>query len=124
MSKIKLRYSGALFLFFEICLTFTNAKQTRMKKLFPVVLALLSGFILYTSCNKGDDNPYGDWKCTCFVAKNVTIITGTDTVKTVAKDTVYLTPYDMDKNTATSFCEQAAKGYKDTLGTTATCTLK
>jgi len=93
-----------------------------MKKLLPVV-ALLSGIIFWVSCNKGDDNPYGDWRCTCFVTKYV-YLPPADTVKTIKLDTVYLNADQVDKNTAKSFCEQSQKGYTDTMGGSAKCIIK
>jgi hypothetical protein len=94
-----------------------------MKKLLPVV-ALLSGLIFWAACNKGDDNPYGDWKCTCFVNKMV-YLPG-DTVLSPFRDTVFLSVNDVDKNTAKNFCEQAKKSFTDTalIGSSASCTVK
>jgi hypothetical protein len=93
-----------------------------MKRILPIV-ALLTGTLLVSSCNKGDDNPYGDWKCTCFVSKMDYWNVG-DTVRTARLDTVYLLANDMDKNTAKSFCDQAKTSYVDSVGSTATCNLK
>ncbi|MBL7692636.1 MAG: hypothetical protein JNM41_13680 [Flavipsychrobacter sp.] len=93
-----------------------------MRRILPIV-ALLTGTLLVASCNKGDDNPYGDWKCTCFVSK-MDYWTAGDTVRTARLDTVYLMANDMDKNTAKSFCDQAKTSYVDTFGSTATCNIK
>ena len=93
-----------------------------MKIKLPIV-ALLTGAIFAVSCNKGDDNPFGDWKCTCFVSKMDYWNMG-DTVRTARLDTVYLTANDMDKNTAKNFCDQAKVSYTDTVGSTAKCSLK
>jgi hypothetical protein len=93
-----------------------------MKKLLPV-FALLSGIAILASCNKGDDNPYGDWKCTCFVTKMV-YLTPSDTVRSPILDTVYIAENDMDKNTAKAFCQKSATSYKDTIGGMANCILK
>lgn len=88
-----------------------------MKKFVPVAV-VLSVVAFFSSCDKGDDNPYGNWKCTCFVTKTYT------TPNIV--DTVVLNQNDMDKNTAKTYCENAKKGYiaSDTGAVTATCTLK
>lgn len=88
-----------------------------MKKLLPVA-ALLVGIL--SSCNKGDDNPYGDWRCTCFITKNY-YISGT---KYTMKDTAVLYADDMDKESATSFCTTSQLGYVDTSGSFAQCSLK
>ncbi len=93
-----------------------------MKRILPIVV-LLTGTLLVASCNKGDDNPYGDWKCTCFVTKMGKWNPG-DTVFTPRFDTVYLMANDMDKNTAKTFCEQAKTSYVDSAGSTASCSLK
>ncbi len=89
-----------------------------MKKLFPVAIALLSP-VLLASCDKGDDNPYGNWKCTCFVT---TAGTGSTFVHT---DTVVLYENDMDRNTAKSYCDKAKIGYDSlSIGRVADCKLK
>jgi hypothetical protein len=95
-----------------------------MKKLLTVPALLLCAFTFLASCNKGDDNPYGDWRCTCFVTKIKYVYTATDTITTPILDTVYLQANDVDKNTAKSFCEQARMGYTDTVGGTAACTVR
>ncbi len=92
-----------------------------MKKL---LLALaVAGLVILNSCNKGDDNPYGNWKCTCFVTTMV-YLQPEDTVLSPRRDTVFLNANEMDKNSATTFCQNAKASYTDTLGSTATCTLK
>ncbi len=93
-----------------------------MKKMLPLI-ALSFGTLFVLSCNKGDDNPYSDWRCTCFVTKYV-YLTPTDTVLHPKLDTTYLTVDDVDKNTATTFCQQAASGYTDSAGSTAKCIIK
>jgi len=91
-----------------------------MKKL---LLALAVSGVVLTSCNKGDDNPYGNWKCTCFVTTMV-YINPEDTVRSPRMDTVFLNANEMDKNSAKTFCENAKTSYVDTFGSKATCTLK
>lgn len=96
-----------------------------MRKLLPALFAVFACISIFVSCNKGDDNPFGDYKCTCFVAKSqLKIVPPDDTVVEIIYDTVYLKAHDMDKNTATSFCTQAQAGYTDTLGSSAKCNLK
>jgi hypothetical protein len=90
-----------------------------MKKL---LLALAVAATLY-SCNKGDDNPYGNWKCTCFVT-TMLYVHPEDTVRSARLDTVLLNANEMDKNSATAFCKNAQTSYVDTFGSNATCTLK
>lgn len=91
-----------------------------MKKL---LLALTVAGVAFTSCNKGDDNPYGNWKCTCFVT-TMLYQHPEDTVRTPRLDTVFLNANEMDKNSAKTFCENAKTSYVDTFGSRATCTLK
>ncbi|GAA4469763.1 hypothetical protein GCM10023093_29760 [Nemorincola caseinilytica] len=91
-----------------------------MKRSFAITAILLSGILYLASCNKGDDNPYKNWKCTCFVTQFYYI----DTVKKTFFDTVTLKADNMDKNSATSFCTSAQTGYLDTFGSFAKCTLK
>jgi hypothetical protein len=91
-----------------------------MKNFLPVIYAISGGLLLMASCNKGDDNPYGDWKCTCFINKARL----QDTVVVFDKDTAVLLANDMDKESAKAFCETTKQGYTDTLGTVANCTLK
>ncbi len=95
-----------------------------MKNTFPFAALLVCGLLYFASCNKGDDNPYGDWRCTCFVTSIDSVITPTDTILVPQLDTVFLTANDMDRTTALSFCEQAKKGYTDTVGGSAACKLK
>lgn len=95
-----------------------------MKKIYALLIAALGCSSLLSSCNKGDDNPYGDWKCTCFVKKVSYIIIPPDTTIVTTLDTNYLNAMDMDMNTAKSFCERRQIGFTDTLGGTAVCTLK
>ncbi len=85
-----------------------------MKKLIPIALLLLTSGAVLQSCNKGDDNPYGDWKCVCFLEQKLYNL----------KDTVVLYENDMDRNTAKAFCEKAKQGYIDSSGTTADCNIK
>ena len=92
-----------------------------MKRSFAVTALLLSGILYLASCNKGDDNPYKDWKCTCFVTHYYYF---SDTVKKTRLDTVTLAADDMDKLSATSFCNSSQAGYVDTIGSFAKCTLK
>ena len=91
-----------------------------MKKFLPVIFAFAGGLLMTASCNKGDDNPYGDWRCTCFISKAVK----QDTVIIFEKDTAVLIANDMDKESAMAFCETTKLGYSDTLGTAAKCDLK
>lgn len=93
-----------------------------MKK-WLLTLTVLSGFAFLSSCDKGDDNPYGNWKCTCIVSRLV-YLHATDTVKSPKLDTVYLNANEMDRNSAMTFCNQAKKSYTDTLGGTANCIFK
>lgn len=95
-----------------------------MKKIFALVAILAGGLMFFSSCNKGDDNPYADWKCTCFVTHLTYVIDPPDTVIVPVFDTVYLQANDMDKVTALSFCQQAQMGYTDTIGGSAACKLK
>jgi hypothetical protein len=95
-----------------------------MKKLFPLVVAVACGLLFFVSCNKGDDNPYADWKCTCFVTQVDSLRTPTDTIPIFTYDTVYLQANDMDRVSAESFCKQAQVGYTDTLGSVGACKLK
>jgi hypothetical protein len=90
-----------------------------MKKLLPTA-ALLIGILYLSSCNKGDDNPYGDWRCTCFITKNY-VISGT---KYTMKDTSVLLAEDMDKESATAFCNTTQLSYVDTIGSFAKCAIK
>jgi len=94
-----------------------------MKKLLPVV-ALLCGITFFSSCDKGNDNPVGNWRCTCFVESYV-YLSPSDTVKSLKKDTVYLNANNMDQNTAKTYCQNAKSGFADTvLKQSATCTVK
>jgi hypothetical protein len=95
-----------------------------MKKMYALLIAVLGCTSLLTSCDKGDDNPYGDWKCTCFVTKVSYLIIPPDTTIITTLDTMYLNAMDMDLNTAKSFCERRQTGYTDTLGGKAVCTIK
>ncbi len=95
-----------------------------MRKLLTIAVSLFVGLSFFASCDKGDDNPFGDYKCTCFVARSELQIIPPDTFIVIKYDTVYHTANDMDLKTATSFCAQAQAGYTDTLGTSATCKLK
>lgn len=90
-----------------------------MKKLLPAA-ALLFSVIYLLSCNKGDDNPYGRWRCTCFINKYYFV----DTNKFLMRDTAVLFAENMDKESATAFCSSTQSGYSDTLGSAATCKLK
>lgn len=87
-----------------------------MKKLIPVAIALIS-MALLPSCDKGDDNPYGNWKCTCFVTR-----TYSPTLQYI--DTIVLNENDMDRNTAKAYCEKAKEGFMDTTGVVADCKIK
>lgn len=91
-----------------------------MKRSFAVTALLLSGILYLASCNKGDDNPYKDWRCTCFVTHYYFI----DTVKKSYLDTVVLAADDMDKLSATSYCNTTQAGYVDTIGSFAKCNVK
>jgi uncharacterized protein (DUF697 family) len=91
-----------------------------MKKFLPVILAVAGGLLMTASCNKGDDNPYGDWRCTCFVTKAMK----QDTVIVFEKDTAILIANDMDKESAKAFCETTKQSFVDTLGSAALCNLK
>lgn len=88
-----------------------------MKKFTTVAITLLLSMGAFMSCNKGDENPFNDWKCTCFV-------TTTDTVSSHI-DTVVLALDNVDKANAESLCTKSQAGYVDTtLGRSATCKLK
>lgn len=88
-----------------------------------LALTAVSGISLLASCDKGDENPYGNWKCTCFVTRMV-YISPEDTVLKPRYDTVYLNANEMDKASAKKFCEQAKTSYTDTIGGSATCLFK
>jgi len=85
-----------------------------MKKLLPIAAtALLTGFIIVSSCKKKDDNPVGNWTCRC----TLTTSTGTTTADI---------PYtSVAKNTANASCTSAQATYNAntaTTGITASCT--
>jgi len=88
------------------------------------LLVVVAGLTILSSCNKGDDDPFGDWKCTCFVKKIGYIYTPTDTTQYITLDTTYLSAFDMQKSTAKSFCERAQLNFTDTFGNSANCIVK
>jgi hypothetical protein len=77
--------------------------------------------LTFTACNKGDDNPYGNWKCVCLVKQYYFV---NDTTVAYRNDTGYYTLDAMDRNTAKSFCDKTQVSYTDTLGTIANCLFK
>lgn len=84
-----------------------------MKKLLPIAAtALLTGFIIVSSCKKKDDNPTGNWTCTCVVT-----VAGTTT-------TYPITYTSQAKNTAQASCTTAQAAYISAGASAATCTFK
>ncbi len=84
-----------------------------MKKLLPIAAtALLTGFIIVSSCKKKDDNPVGNWTCSCTVVASGVTTTPSFTYSSTAK------------NTATASCASVQSGYIAVGATSATCTLK
>lgn len=94
-----------------------------MKKYLLTTIALISGALYFVACNKGDDNPYGTYNCTCIVSKYYIVYSGPDTLKKSIMDTVYLKAENMDYKSAEAFCNKAKSGYTDTLGSSAACEL-
>ncbi len=91
-----------------------------MKNFLTVTFVLACSMLALVACNKGDDNPYKNWRCYCFVNRAVF----EDTTIYLVKDTTVLYVENMDYQSAKLFCASAQTGYVDTFGSYATCDLK